>query len=82
MKIIPLLVAAIILSSSAFGQKPTPTPVSQPFLMAVEDVFYINGRGLIATGKIERGILEAFDKEMPRMTQCAQVGLDRTFTTG
>ncbi len=61
MKIIPLLVAAVILSASAFGQKPTPTPVSQPFLMAVEDVFYINGRGLIATGKIERGLLKVGD---------------------
>jgi len=61
MKIIPLFLAAIIFSASAFGQKPTPTPVSQPFLMAVEDVFYINGRGVIATGKVERGTLKVGD---------------------
>ena len=33
-------------------------------------------------GKIERGILEAFDKEMPVMTKCTQDWLDRTFPTG
>jgi hypothetical protein len=33
-------------------------------------------------GKIERGVLEAFDKEMPVMTRCTQDWLDRTFPTG
>ena len=35
-----------------------PTPereIDKPFLMAIEDVFSINGRGTVATGKIERG---------------------------
>jgi elongation factor Tu len=35
-----------------------PTPeraVDKPFLMAVEDVFTITGRGTVATGRIERG---------------------------
>ncbi len=35
-----------------------PTPeraIDQPFLMAVEDVFTISGRGTVATGRIERG---------------------------
>ena len=29
--------------------------VDKPFLMAVEDVFSITGRGTVATGRIERG---------------------------
>ncbi len=32
-----------------------PRPVDQPFLMSVEDVFSISGRGTVATGRIERG---------------------------
>jgi elongation factor Tu len=32
-----------------------PRPVDQPFLMSVEDVFSITGRGTVATGRIERG---------------------------
>ena len=38
-----------------------PTParaVDQPFLMPVEDVFTITGRGTVATGRIERGIVK------------------------
>ncbi len=38
-----------------------PTParaVDQPFLMSVEDVFTITGRGTVATGRIERGIIK------------------------
>ncbi len=37
-----------------------PTPqreVDKPFLMAVEDVFSITGRGTVATGRIERGVV-------------------------
>ena len=35
---------------------PLPTrPIDQPFLMSVEDVFSITGRGTVATGRIERG---------------------------
>ncbi len=35
---------------------PTPTrEVEKPFLMAVEDVFSITGRGTVATGRVERG---------------------------
>jgi elongation factor Tu len=32
-----------------------PRPVDQDFLMSVEDVFSITGRGTVATGRIERG---------------------------
>ena len=35
-----------------------PRPVDQPFLMSVEDVFSITGRGTVATGRIERGIIK------------------------
>ena len=38
---------------------PLPTrPVDQPFLMPVEDVFSITGRGTVGTGRIERGIVK------------------------
>jgi elongation factor Tu len=38
---------------------PTPErPVDKPFLMPVEDVFGIKGRGTVATGRIERGIVK------------------------
>jgi elongation factor Tu len=34
-----------------------PRPVDLPFLMSVEDVFSITGRGTVATGRIERGVI-------------------------
>jgi elongation factor Tu len=37
-------------------------PVDQPFLMPVEDVFGIKGRGTVATGRIERGIVKVGDE--------------------
>ena len=36
-----------------------PRPVEQPFLMPVEDVFGIKGRGTVATGRIERGVVNS-----------------------
>ena len=36
--------------------------IDKPFLMAVEDVFSIAGRGTVATGRIERGIVSANDE--------------------
>ena len=38
-----------------------PRPVDQPFLMSVEDVFSITGRGTVATGRIERGVIKVGD---------------------
>ena len=39
---------------------PEPTrEIDKPFLMAVEDVFSIAGRGTVATGRVERGIVRA-----------------------
>ena len=34
----------------------------KPFLMCIEDTFIIEGRGLVATGRVERGILNKMDK--------------------
>jgi elongation factor Tu len=60
-----------------------PTPerdVDKPFLMPVEDVFSITGRGTVATGRVERGILKVQDKiqivgllEEPKETVCTGV---------
>ena len=42
---------------------PTPVrPKDQPFLMSVEDVFSIKGRGTVPTGRVERGIVKAGDE--------------------
>jgi elongation factor Tu len=35
-----------------------PRPVDQPFLMPIEDVFGIKGRGTVTTGRIERGVVK------------------------
>jgi elongation factor Tu len=58
------LFAALVIAACSiltFAQKPTPSQASQPFLLAVEDVFYIAGRGTVATGQIERGTLSTGD---------------------
>ena len=42
---------------------PTPErPIDQPFLMPVEDVFSITGRGTVATGRVERGVVKLSDE--------------------
>ena len=42
---------------------PTPSrPVDEPFLMPVEDVFTITGRGTVATGRVERGVVKVGDE--------------------
>ncbi len=42
---------------------PTPVrPVDKPFLMPVEDVFGIKGRGTVVTGRIERGVVKVGDE--------------------
>ncbi len=38
-----------------------PRPIDQPYLMPVEDVFSIKGRGTVVTGRIERGIVKVGD---------------------
>jgi elongation factor Tu len=39
-----------------------PRPKDQPFLMPVEDVFSIKGRGTVPTGRVERGVIKAGDE--------------------
>jgi elongation factor Tu len=49
-------------------------PKDQPFLMPVEDVFNIEGRGTVATGRVERGVLK-------KMEEVEIVGLKDTIKT-
>ena len=39
-----------------------PRDVDKPFLMPVEDVFSITGRGTVATGRVEAGIIKVGDE--------------------
>jgi len=39
-----------------------PREVDKPFLMCVEDVFNIEGRGTVVTGRVERGLLKRMDE--------------------
>ena len=48
--------------------------VDKPFLMCIEDVFNIEGRGTVVTGRVERGVLE-------RMSDVEIVGLKDTRKT-
>jgi elongation factor Tu len=48
--------------------------VDKPFLMCIEDVFNIEGRGTVVTGRVERGVLE-------RMSEVEIVGLRETRKT-
>ncbi len=57
-----------------------PREVDKPFLMSVEDVFSIKGRGTVATGRIERGIVKVGEKveivglmEEAKQTTCTGV---------
>jgi elongation factor Tu len=36
--------------------------IEKPFLMAIEDVFTITGRGTVATGRVERGVVKVSDE--------------------
>ncbi|MED5416340.1 MAG: elongation factor Tu [Candidatus Latescibacterota bacterium] len=58
-------------------------PVDQPFLMPVEDVFSITGRGTVGTGRIERGIVNVGEEieivgiRETRKTTCTGVEMFR-----
>jgi len=64
---------------------PTPArPVDLPFLMPVEDVFTITGRGTVATGRVERGVVKVGDpveivglQDVPRPTVVTGVEMFR-----
>lgn len=60
----PVYVQSIKDLMAAVDEKiPTPArEVDKPFLMPVEDVFSISGRGTVATGRVERGIVKVNDK--------------------
>src|SRR5690349_6759878 len=67
-----------------------PRPVDQPYLMPVEDVFSIKGRGTVVTGRIERGIVKVGDTieivgftEAPRAVTVTGVEMfQKTLDTG
>ena len=62
----------------------------KPFLMAIEDVFSIEGRGTVATGRIERGVVKTGEEveivglaEQPRKTTCTGVEMfNKTLDSG
>jgi elongation factor Tu len=64
-----------------------PTPeraTDKPFLMPIEDVFSITGRGTVATGRIDRGIVRVGEEveivgmmDQPRKTTCTGVEMFR-----
>jgi elongation factor Tu len=64
--------------------------VDKPFLMAVEDVFSIEGRGTVATGRIERGLVKVGDEveiigltDQPRKVVCTGVEMfNKTLNEG
>ncbi len=70
-----------------------PEPVREhdkPFLMSVEDVFSIKGRGTVATGRIERGVIKVGDeveivglRPEPKKTTCTGVEMfQKTLDSG
>ncbi len=66
------------------GYIPTPErAVDQPFLMPIEDVFSISGRGTVVTGRVERGVLNVGDEieivglKDTRRTTCTGVEMFR-----
>ena len=64
---------------------PTPDrPLDRPFLMPIEDVFTITGRGTVVTGRIEQGVVHTGDKvelvgihEQTKDTTCTGVEMFR-----
>jgi elongation factor Tu len=67
------VVGALVTGGCSKKEAPAPQPrplprpkhtavVDQPFLMPVEDVFSITGRGTVVTGRVERGILKVGDE--------------------
>ena len=64
---------------------PTPErPIDKPFLMPIEDIFTITGRGTVATGRVETGVLKVGDEleivglsEEKKKTVCTGVEMFR-----
>src|SRR5580692_7083427 len=66
-------IADLLAAVDAFIPLPT-REIDKPFLMCIEDVFNIEGRGTVVTGRVERG-------ELNRMTEVEIVGLKDTRKT-
>jgi elongation factor Tu len=66
-------IAALLDALDSFIPDPT-REIDKPFLMCVEDVFTIEGRGTVVTGRVERGILK-------KMEEVEIVGLKETRKT-
>jgi elongation factor Tu len=66
-------IAALLEALDTFIPDPT-REIDKPFLMCVEDVFTIEGRGTVVTGRVERGILK-------KMEEVEIVGLKETRKT-
>jgi elongation factor Tu len=52
--------------------------IDKPFLMCIEDVFNIEGRGTVVTGRVERGVLKKMDRSRNRRPE----GHRKTVATG
>ncbi|QIE56936.1 elongation factor Tu [Pikeienuella piscinae] len=50
-------IAELMAAVDAFIPQPD-RPIDQPFLMPIEDVFSISGRGTVVTGRVERGVIK------------------------
>jgi len=81
----PYVKAVLDLMDSVDSFIPTPArDKDKPFLMAVEDVFTITGRGTVATGRVERGQLKSMEEveivglsEAPKKTVCTGIEMFR-----
>src|SRR6476620_11478776 len=51
----------------------TERPIDLPFLMPIEDVFSISGRGTVVTGRVERGIVKVGEEVEPGQVLCKPV---------
>ncbi len=59
----PAFASIVELMNAVDDYIPTPErPIDKPFLMPVEDVFGIKGRGTVVTGRVERGIVKVGDE--------------------
>ncbi len=65
-------------------------PVDLPFLMPIEDVFSIKGRGTVGTGRVDRGVVKVGDEVeivglMPEVRKTIVTGVEmfnKTLDTG
>ena len=81
----PALASILELMAAVDSFIPTPErDKDKPFLMAVEDVFTITGRGTVSTGRVERGQLKAMEeveivglREAPKKTVCTGIEMFR-----